>query len=282
MNGDTVSQLEQLRRRSQRLLLRIPIEVSGAGADGKYFKEKTYTLAVNRNGARIALAASVQPETVLTITNLQNMKACSFRAVGRVEKSLTDAPEWGVESLDVDVSFWGISFPDESPKAAQRDVIGVLLECLRCHSHEWGQMRREQYQTFSAQPMLRRDCPKCAAKTYWSVRLVEDKKEGQDHARPSAPTPPVQAVIPDRRQANRIAVKLPVRVRLEDVGETENISKTGVCFSSRLYLKIGERIRLTVGYAPGTNAKEVTARVVWRRAENEDRALYGVELEEQI
>jgi hypothetical protein len=45
-------------------------------------------------------------------------------------------------------------------------------------------------------------------------------------------------------------------------------------------MRIGDRVRLTVGYSPGANEKEVSARVVWkRRVEGEGRALYGVELE---
>ena len=74
---------------------------------------------------------------------------------------------------------------------------------------------------------------------------------------------------------------MPVRVRLEDVGETENISKTGVCFTTTLEMMIGDRVRLTVGYLPGHDAKEVAARIVWkRRAPGEQRAFYGADLEE--
>jgi hypothetical protein len=278
MSAQTTSQAEQLKRRSQRLVLRIPVEVSGKDANGAPFREKTHTLAVNRHGARIALTAAVRLHAAVTITNVTSMKSALFTVVSCAEKPVSGAPEWGVECLDLDPNFWGLYFPDEPAKTSLPDVMDVVLECSRCHSKEAGRMTAEQYRTFGAQPVLRRECPKCGTSAEWTLSIARGENGIEERLRPGVP--PSSAVRADRRIANRVSIKLPVRIRMEDVGETENISKTGVCFSSTLDLVIGARVWLTVGYSPGSHGKEVAARVVWKqRMEGQQRALYGVELE---
>ena len=77
-----------------------------------------------------------------------------------------------------------------------------------------------------------------------------------------------------------MTMRLPVRIRLEEIGETENLSPSGLCFSSELAIRVGDRVWLTVGYAPGGNEKEVAAQVVWSKVlAGGKRALYGVQIE---
>ena len=84
----------------------------------------------------------------------------------------------------------------------------------------------------------------------------------------------------DHRRERRLTMCLPVRIRLEEMGETENLSPSGLCFTSELMMREGDRVWLTVGYAPGGNEKEVAARVSWRKElPGGKRALYGVQLE---
>ncbi len=281
MNGETVTQAEQVKRRSQRLMLRIPIEVAGSGPDGVPFKEKTYTLTVNRHGAGIVLLTPVRLQSVLTITNTTNMRSSPFAVVTRIEKSTTGVPEWGIESAELDPNFWGINFPDDSPRGIQGDNVDVVLECQRCRSRFAAQMTPDQFKSLSSQPALRRPCSKCAGTTDWSLRLSRGESRGAATPRSNGLPSPTSTGV-DVRRSNRVNIKLPVRVRMEEVGETENISKTGVCFTTTLEMRIGDRVRLTVGYSPGSDAKEVSARVVWRRrAPGEQRAFYGAELEEK-
>jgi len=281
MNGETVSQAEQVKRRSQRLMLRIPIEVTGTGPNGGTFKEKTHTLTVNRHGASIALLTPTRVQSVLTITNTTNLRSFSFTVITRIEKSTTGVPEWGVESVGLDPNFWGISFPDDSAKSGQGENLDVVLQCQRCRSCFASQMTPEQFKSLSSQPVLRRPCSKCAGTTDWTLNLSRGESRGSATSRPGGL--PLQALAGvDVRRSNRVSIKLPVRVRMEEVGETENISKTGVCFTTTLEMMIGDRVRLTVGYSPGSDAKEVAARIVWkRRAPGEKRAFYGAELEER-
>ena len=88
----------------------------------------------------------------------------------------------------------------------------------------------------------------------------------------------------ERRRAKRLTAKLPLRLRkeggLEEITRTENLSKTGVCFYSKLEILTGEPIKLTVGYAEGSAGNEVQARVVWGRVVGgNEQFLYGAQLE---
>lgn len=278
-SGDTSSSVEQWKRRSARILLRIPIEVKGTGTDGKPFQETTYTLAVNRHGARIALKNGVQPAAQVSVTNLQNRVTCPFRVVGRVTKSLGEGPEWGVECLEPERNFWGIFFPEKTKGPPKEEVIDALLECSTCHSREMAQLTLEKYQSLSTHQSLSRGCPECGAITEWKFGFIEGEREEAVCA-PSASAGPASAESAERRRAKRVTVKVPVRIRLEEIGQTENLSNSGVCFTSDLMLRVGDRVQLTVGYTPEGQQQEVPARVVWRQElEGANRALYGVQLE---
>jgi PilZ domain-containing protein len=276
-------------RRSERVLLKIPIQVKGKGTDGKPFQEKTFTLVINRHGARVTMKSNPRPNDQITVTNLYNNSSCPFRVVGRTGQSLGQGPEWGVECLEPDRDFWGIYFPEKKGAADEVELIDALLECAKCGSRELAQMEREQYQALTAQSSIRRPCPKCKKETDWKFSFVEDELgelfEANSPPEPVATEPAVGAKT-ERRKAKRLTLKVPLRVRLEngreEITRTENYSKTGACFISKLDMKPNQRLFLTVGYAAGSNEIESRARVVWRRSvEGTQQHVYGVELEER-
>lgn len=280
--SEAASQAAKLQRRSERIHIRLPIEVKGTAQDGKPFRERTHTVAINRHGARIVLHQAPQPESRLTILNLQNKMACPFRVVGRVGMPRGDEAEWGVECLEPDINFWGIFFPLKNETAPPaEELIDVLLECTRCHFRELAQLTLEDYQTISSRSKLARSCPKCQTGTDWTFGFVEgDPTEAIPAS--STPSQPAPAQGIERRRFKRVPVKLPVRIRMEDVGETENLSHGGVCFSSALPLKLGDVVMITVGYQPGRSNKEHLGRIVWRQPiQGSSRSLYGLQLEER-
>jgi hypothetical protein len=286
MSENVTPKTEEHKRRSERVLLRIPIEVKGTDAEGRPFTEKTFTLVINRHGARIALKTPVQAEARITITNRQSAMSCPFRVVGRTSKSLGEGPEWGVECLQPGVNFWGISFPEKVAAPAAQEVIDALVECAACRSRELAQLTLEEYRAVITQGSVRRDCPECSGVTEWRFGFAPAEPEEPAPAQPSASAAtPSAAAEAERRRAKRLTIKLPVRIRLQDgseeVARTENLSKTGVCFSSSLLIRPRDRILLTVGYTPGGSEEEMPARLVWRREiEGGGQALYGVRLEE--
>lgn len=266
------------RRRSQRLPLRVPILVEGRTTDGKTFSENTYTLEINLHGARIVLRSTPQPGGRITITNLQTKSRCPFQVVNRPGKPLEKdkGTEHGIECLDPTINVWGISFPDKAEGSKEQEGIDVILECSKCHSREPANVTQAQYQTIVTHLLVRRSCPQCEAITEWSVVYLTGDTP-TPHPVKQAPQP---APRREPRRERRLTMRLPVRIRLEEIGETENLSPSGLCFSSELNMKVGDRVWLTVGYAPGGNEKEVAARVVWRNEPTGGkRTLYGVQLE---
>jgi hypothetical protein len=270
------------RRRSQRLPLRVPILVEGRTVDGKTFQDKTYTLEINRYGARIVLQSNPQPGGRVAITNLQTKSRCPFQVINRPGKPLDKekGTEHGVECLDHRINIWGISFPESEGTAQDQGEVDVLLECSKCRSHEPARVTQSQYQTIVTHSSMRRSCEKCEAITEWEVVYLEgDTQRGTPCSCPGSPTAPPHTAKEKRRE-RRLTMRLPVRIRLEEMGETENLSPNGLCFTTELTLRVGDRVWLTVGYAPGGNEKEVSATVMWRQElADGKRALYGVQLE---
>jgi len=275
----------QNKRRTERVLLRIPIEISGEDSGGKAFQEKTFTLIINRHGARVALRAHVRPGTLVTVKNLQSTLSARFRIVGPSGRSLGEGPEWGVECLQQRIDFWGISFPEIGGTSPKPELVDSLLECSSCRSRELAQLTLQQYRAAN-QASVRRECAKCRMSTEWRFVSEEGQRGMGASALPATGAPVSEAEQgKDRRRAKRLTVKLPVRIRLQDgseeVTKTENLSKTGVCFASGLSMRAGDRIFVTVGYSPGGSESEIAADVRWRKELDEaGRALYGVHLQQ--
>src|ERR1041385_226173 len=98
------------KRQTERILLTIPIRVTAyVGPEGG-FTEETYTVEVNRDGARIALKHRVEPGDTLRIANLENLREADFRVVGRKRLEENGVSDWGVLCLDTDRNLWDINF----------------------------------------------------------------------------------------------------------------------------------------------------------------------------
>jgi hypothetical protein len=259
-------------RRSERVLLRIPIRVEGKDSLGNAFDETTYTQVVNRYGGQIVVSHLLDPGAVIKITNLKNQFSCSFQVVARATRSLSGTAEWGVKCLET-----------EEPSVA--DLIHVLLECQECFCREMAALTMQQYRRLVAQSSLPRPCPKCGATRDWRFGFIEAEFE---EVLPSLPGPTAPGLTrpgeAEKRRDKRLVVKLPLGVRLpdgrEETSTTENISKSGVCFACNLELQIGDRVYVSVGTDGPGEQRDIPARVMWRRpAKEKGRAFYGVKLE---
>jgi len=98
------------RRRSERVFLQIDIYVQGVTTDGRAYRDKSRTLAVNAHGALIHLAEDVHPEDVITLTNAFTQEQQQCRVVYAKPMS-GNVRAVGVEFLKPAPKFWGIDFP---------------------------------------------------------------------------------------------------------------------------------------------------------------------------
>jgi hypothetical protein len=275
----------RIERRTERVLIQVPIEVKGKDANGRPFREASRTIVINRHGARIGLRTLVRPDSQLTVTNLQNQLTCPFRVVSRVQKTIGMEPEWGVECLNPQLDFWGILFPEKSHARAPEETVDVLLECTVCHGRELAQLSLEEYRSLVTQSLLRRECAKCVDSTEWRLCFMEEGEEGEIGAPARKEKTRVRPSGVERRRAKRLTAKLPLRIRTDEGAEettrTENLSKTGVCFYSRRQMMTGDRVRLSVGEPAEGSGRELRARIVWGRAVGDDEQfLYGAEVDE--
>jgi hypothetical protein len=102
-------------RRSQRVLLRIPIQVKGFPEDGIPIAEDTTTVEVNAHGALIVLAMRVRAGQKVVLRNWGTAKDQDCRVVHI--KEIHDAKnEVGIAFSFPNPKFWNIDFPPEDWK----------------------------------------------------------------------------------------------------------------------------------------------------------------------
>jgi hypothetical protein len=104
---------EPSRRRSQRVILSMPITVrTDGGPQSASFEEDTQTLVVNMHGALIVLAAKVAKGQKLLVKNRSTKEEQTCR-VATVSPASAGKSQIGVEFLKPSPDFWRISFPPE-------------------------------------------------------------------------------------------------------------------------------------------------------------------------
>jgi hypothetical protein len=97
-------------RRSQRILLAVPLLVSGQRADGTAFVEHGSTLMVNARGGLIALKEIVSVAQTLSLKNANTDNEISCVVVN-VERRGSGLNEVGIEFCGEDQNFWRVNFP---------------------------------------------------------------------------------------------------------------------------------------------------------------------------
>jgi hypothetical protein len=105
-------QLDPGRRRSMRVLLSVPIYVTGKDKDDKRFEEDTRTLVVNAHGALISLAAKVIAGQQINVNNQATKKSMNCRVV-YVGNPAAGKMQMGIEFTEPFPSFWQIDFPPD-------------------------------------------------------------------------------------------------------------------------------------------------------------------------
>jgi hypothetical protein len=131
------------RRRSQRVLLRLPTLVIARGPDQQNASENAFTTNVSAHGALLALSMRVALNQKILIRNPDTLEE-QFGRVVHVTHGAEGKLEVGVEFLKPAPKFWRISFPPttgppKSPKspptpsdATPRPVACYLLSD-RCY-----------------------------------------------------------------------------------------------------------------------------------------------------
>ena len=112
------------RRRSQRILMQVPIRIRGKDAQGKDFEEHTETLAINAHGALVLLNARVTSGSTVQMrhSKTEEEQECHVAFLGPVRSGKA---EIGVEFSAPRPTFWRVAFPPEdwSPKSPEARTV---------------------------------------------------------------------------------------------------------------------------------------------------------------
>lgn len=98
------------RRRSQRVLMKLPVRVSGQAGAALPFEEEAHTLAISAHGALIALGAPAYRGQRLTLSNVQTKDALEC-VVAHIDRFQGQQIQVGVEFLLPNPTFWRVAFP---------------------------------------------------------------------------------------------------------------------------------------------------------------------------
>jgi hypothetical protein len=98
------------RRRSQRVLMKIPVRVSGKTGIGLPFEEDAHTEAISAHGALLLISMQVYRGQRLSLSNMQT-KAALECVVAHIAKRQGEAPQVGVEFALPNPMFWHVAFP---------------------------------------------------------------------------------------------------------------------------------------------------------------------------
>lgn len=101
------------RRRSQRVIMSIPVTVKWSGPDGQEAEETTASLVLNAHGALLALETTMTEGQTLRLVNrvTDQEQACRVVYLGPVTAGKVQV---GLEFLQPAPEFWHITFPPES------------------------------------------------------------------------------------------------------------------------------------------------------------------------
>src|ERR1044071_4269836 len=95
-------------RRSSRVLVTLPLAVSGQKKDGSHISGAAETILVNKHGAKIRSSIPLEPQMQLRVALLAPYK---WRTAEVVWANF-DAHEYGIQ-LQNPENFWGVCFPPE-------------------------------------------------------------------------------------------------------------------------------------------------------------------------
>jgi len=112
------------RRRSQRVLMQVPVKLRGADAQGATFEEETETLAINAHGALVLMQARLTSGSKILLQHKRTTEEqeCSVVFLGPVRGNKA---EIGLEFSAPRPQFWRVAFPPEdwSPKSPESRTV---------------------------------------------------------------------------------------------------------------------------------------------------------------
>lgn len=272
------------KRRSDRVILELPIVVSGTDCLGEAFLEQTRTLVLSRHGAKITLNRKLVPDQEVSIRCHETGRESDARVVGQIGGN-EDEYYYGVELLDANADLWGIEFPplDETETAVGR----VLLECIRCRTRALTYLNEFEAEVLEVNRHLSRYCKKCTDMSLWreTQLMPGEKLPEEEEKKAAAVAVAAPAVKPKRTRNDRKHVRLELKVAVcirapqygEEIATTVNVSRGGFRFRSPRHYREGWLIEAALPYSRTAANIFAAARIVYAAEEPDGFNVYGVQ-----
>jgi PilZ domain-containing protein len=277
------------KRRSDRIMLTIPLRVVGKDPAGGAFDEEGRSIALNRHGARIRSGRALRTGQTVRLVNQVTRLQADFRVVGPLAPLTGQGGEWGVEYLNSKENIWGIQFPPAQEGAPANSK--ALLECRHCHTAAVLLISMVEVEVLETAGIISRPCASCGTATLWGYsekQLAMGAPPGEEVMIAEAQARIEEAESSaDRRRHRRVCLQLPVHVRDYyggvEITKSENVSKGGFCFASDKNYLMGQGILTMCPYNISGQNIEVRARIIRRtHIEGTQRKLYGVRYDAHV
>lgn len=146
-----------LRRRSERVSIAFPVEVTGIDRTGKRFFEKTKTMTVSRYGCCVALPHLLQPEQTVYLHRVGTNET----AVGRIVTTVGPQGQgqlYGVGTQDPCESLWGIRFSTSLYEKLIENVQDGVFFVSRDHKITYWNEGAQRLSGYTASEAIGRSC----------------------------------------------------------------------------------------------------------------------------
>ncbi|MFQ5817868.1 MAG: PilZ domain-containing protein [Terriglobia bacterium] len=108
------------RRRSQRVLIRVPVHLHGFTKQGKRVNEKSEAIVVSRSGALLKTESELKPGSDVDLENPSSHQSARFRVVWTSDRRTEGRWDIGIEFRSGDATIWGIEFPATESQRKQK------------------------------------------------------------------------------------------------------------------------------------------------------------------
>jgi hypothetical protein len=269
-------------RRSERILISLPISVSGKVEKTQRFFKEGRTLGVSRYGATIAVDLDFRAGQNLII----QCADANEQAEAQVVEKIKDQPQghvYGIKLLEPADTLWGITFPPfvESQKA----VVRVLLRCITCRQLEVAYLNDFDTKGFVAHCSLARFCFKCSNWTTWNRPYGEMLTAPSFPLRPESQGQNSGAVLEpddhDKRSHERIRLDAIGCIRHPPLGDeivlVVDLAPGGVRFCSANKYAEGAHVELATPYSSKAPNIFAPARIVsYKKCPENTHTEYGL------
>lgn len=116
---------EDPRRRSERVLLAMPLEAKWVSQSGQEVQERVTTEVVSAHGALLRTGGAIPVGTRVQLTRPNREPSVEARVATLRDQEEDGVVRVGVELTLANCAFWGVSFPKTgNPRAAQSSPAG--------------------------------------------------------------------------------------------------------------------------------------------------------------